>query len=78
MNNTGQVERELGQQGQFQRTVIHAFGLRPAWREVFLLCDVQGFTIAEAAIILGLGPAVVTTRLDQARHQMNARLQGQP
>jgi len=78
MNYTDQLEREVGEQGQFQRVVMHAFGLRPAWREVFLLCDVQGFTIAEAAIILGLGPVVVATRLDQARRQMDTRLQGRP
>jgi len=78
MNYDDQVQQDTASQGEFQRVLMYAFGLRPAWREVFLLCDVQGFTIPEAAIILGLGPEMVASRLDQARRQMDARLQGLP
>ena len=57
---------------------MHAFGLRPVIRRAFLLCDIQGFTVAEAAAILGVSPAAVTTRLDRARREMNVRLAVQP
>jgi DNA-directed RNA polymerase specialized sigma24 family protein len=74
MNSNGPVARKASEQGAFQRIVMHAFGLRPNWRGVFLLCDIQGFTIAESAAILGVSPATVTSRLDLARREMNARL----
>jgi DNA-directed RNA polymerase specialized sigma24 family protein len=61
-------------QDALERIVMHAFGLRPVFRRAFLLCDIQGFTVAEAAAILGISPAAVTTRLDRARRELNVRL----
>jgi DNA-directed RNA polymerase specialized sigma24 family protein len=57
--------------------VLHAFGLRPALRDVFLLCDIQGVTIAEAAAILNISPAVVATRLVRARREVNALVESE-
>ena len=56
--------------GVVQAVVMHALQLRPALREVFILCDIQGFDAAEAATILGVGSEVVGTRLKRARRQM--------
>jgi DNA-directed RNA polymerase specialized sigma24 family protein len=53
---------------------MHALRLRPALRRVFLLCDIQGFTVDHAAGILSISPAAVRTRLDRARREMNVRL----
>jgi DNA-directed RNA polymerase specialized sigma24 family protein len=61
-------------QDALERIVMHAFGLQPAFRRVFLLCDIRGFTVAEAAAILGIGPAAAETRLDRARREINVRL----
>ena len=74
MNSNEGVTRMATDQDALERIVTHAFGLRPVFRRVFLLCDIQGFTVAEAAAILGISPAAVTTRLDRARREMNVRL----
>jgi DNA-directed RNA polymerase specialized sigma24 family protein len=39
--------------GTFERIVLTAFELSPEHREVFFLCDMQDFTIAETGTILG-------------------------
>jgi len=74
MNSNGSIERMTTDHDALERIVIHAFGLCPVFRRAFLLCDIQGFTVAEAAAILGISPAAVTARLDRARREMNARL----
>src|SRR5262249_32958606 len=67
----------VGERAEFQRIVTNALGLTYACREVFLLCDIQGFTISKAAGFLGISPAVVRTRLNQARREMHERLRNQ-
>jgi len=74
MNGNGSVALKASDQGAFQRIVLHAFGLRPVYRDVLLLCDIQGFTIDEAAAILDIDPSAVSARLDRARRQLNGRL----
>jgi DNA-directed RNA polymerase specialized sigma24 family protein len=74
MNGNSPVVRKTGEQDALQKIVMHAFSLRPAFRRVFLLCDIQGFTVARAAAILGLSNAAVRTRLYRARREMNVRL----
>ena len=66
--------RKASKPGEFQKIVIHAFGLRPAFSKVFLLCDIGGLTVAEAASILGISHAAVTLRLERARRELQARL----
>ena len=66
-----------GQDG-LERILMHAFGMRPILRGAFLLCDIRGFAVAEAAVILGISPIAVITRLDRARRQMNVRLGTEP
>ncbi len=53
---------------------MQAFRLPSVFRRLFLLCDIQGFTVAEAAVILGISLAAVTKRLDRARREINVRL----
>lgn len=48
--------------------------LSPAYREVFLLRDVQKFSISETAQVLGIGEGNVKTRLLRARLQMRDAL----
>jgi len=67
-------ERSASQPMEFQKRLMYALGLPHGWSEVFLLCDVQGHTPAEAAIILELSPAEVTFRLELARREIEARL----
>jgi len=74
MNGNSPVVRKTGEQDALQEIVMHAFSLRPAFRRVFLLCDIQGFTVARTAAILGISNAAVRTRLYRARLEMNVRL----
>ena len=73
--NRSAVEQEVSAQRIFQRVVTLAFGLRPVLRKVFLLCDIRGCTIADAAAILGISPAAVTARLTRARREIDRRLE---
>ena len=57
-----------------QKMMALALGLSPAFRKAFLLCDVHGFSVEEAAVILGINPAAVVIRLNRARRELNARL----
>jgi DNA-directed RNA polymerase specialized sigma24 family protein len=66
--------KKVSEPAEFQRIVMHAFGLHPMFRSVFLLCDIRGFTIGETATILGISHAAVIRRLRRARHEVNTRL----
>ncbi len=74
MYGNGPITRMTSDRDALERIVMQAFGLPPVFRKVFLLCDIQGFTAAEAAAILGISPAAVTKRLDRARREINVRL----
>ncbi len=60
--------------GVFQALVMHALQMQRRFREVFILCDIQGRTVPEAAALLGITPATVMTRLLEARHQMREEI----
>jgi predicted DNA-binding protein (UPF0251 family) len=57
--------------GVMQAVLMHALQLRPSCREVFLLCDIQRHSIAEAAAILGISRNAAKRRLDLARRRMD-------
>lgn len=78
MNSDGPDGRYSTDQGVFQKLVMHAFGLPPSRREVFLLCDVKGLTIPEVAVLLGISSTMVRTGLAQARREVRARLSTGP
>jgi DNA-directed RNA polymerase specialized sigma24 family protein len=54
----------------FQAIVMQALQLRPIYREVFILCDIKGYSTSEAAAILAISEAAVTRRLRRARGLM--------
>jgi DNA-directed RNA polymerase specialized sigma24 family protein len=78
MNTNDSITRLSTDLDALERIVMHAFGLRPVIRRAFLLCDIRGFTVAEAAAILGISPAAVMARLNRARREMNVRLAVRP
>jgi DNA-directed RNA polymerase specialized sigma24 family protein len=57
--------------GVMQAVLMHALQLRRRCREVFLLCDIQQHSVAEAAAILGISRAAASRRLYRARRRMN-------
>jgi DNA-directed RNA polymerase specialized sigma24 family protein len=57
--------------GVLQAVVMHAMQLQRAFREAFILCDIQGCSITEASFILGVAPETVIRRLGRARRKMD-------
>lgn len=74
VNGKDEMAQRVRDPEAFQRVVLHAFRLQPVFREVFLLCDVQECTIAEAAAILNISPAAAAVRLDRARRLLDAQM----
>ena len=54
----------------FQLTLLRAFGLSKAYRDVFLLKDIQGHTLAEIAAMLGISIDTALVRLNRARREV--------
>lgn len=69
LEEPGETVPSREKQDDSGRIALIAFGLRPMWRDVLLLCDVQGFSVSEASIILGLTTDLVLAHLHQARLQ---------
>ncbi len=63
-------EASLERPGAFQLTLLRAFGLPQAYRDVFLLKEVQGHTLAEIAAILGIRIDTALVRLQRARREI--------
>ena len=57
--------------GVMQAVLMHALELRRSCREVFLLCEIQHYSVSEAAAILGISRAAANRRLRSARQRMN-------
>ena len=53
-----------------QLTALRAFLLAPACRDVFVLRDIQGYTLPEVAAVLGISRKVVNRHLRRARREM--------
>ena len=71
--------REIPHEALQAKQLRHALSvalasLTPKHRAVFVLRDVQHFTIAETAELLGIRKSAVKTRLMRARHQMRDAL----
>lgn len=60
-------ESGLEEPGAFQCMLLRAFELPKTYREVFLLKEIQGHTLAEIAAILGINIDTVWVRLKRAR-----------
>ena len=50
--------------------VLRAFGLPKGYRDVFLLKEIQGYTLAEIAAILGISIDTVAGRLKSAHREI--------
>jgi len=56
--------------GAFQLTILKALEMPKAYRDVFLLKEIQGYGLAEIAAILGIGIDTVIVRLKRARREI--------
>ncbi|HZE27075.1 MAG TPA: sigma factor-like helix-turn-helix DNA-binding protein [Terriglobales bacterium] len=54
----------------FQLTMLRAFLLPPACRDVFVLKEIQGYTLPEVAAVLGISKDDVTKHLRRAQREM--------
>jgi DNA-directed RNA polymerase specialized sigma24 family protein len=59
----------LEKPGAFQLTLLRALELPKAYREVFLLREIQGYTFAEIAAILGISIDTALVRWKRARRE---------
>ena len=66
------MDMAAGEKSEFQKTIMRAFHLDPVSRDIYLLCDIQGFTCREVAFVLGMSLGEVTARLADARRDMNS------
>ena len=64
---------------QALRVVLACLQRLPARRrEVFILCELEGASPAQAAELLGVSPNAVRSRLMHARRELDRRLHGSP
>jgi len=56
--------------GAFQRLLLRAFELPKDYRDVLLLKEIQGHTLAEIAAILGISIDTALVRLMRARREI--------
>jgi len=56
--------------GAFQCLLLRAFELPKAYRDVFLLREIQGHTLGEIAAILEISPRTAVVRLKRARRAL--------
>jgi DNA-directed RNA polymerase specialized sigma24 family protein len=63
-------DRRMEPPGVFQRTLLRAFGLPKRYRDVFLLKEIQGHSLAEIAVILGISIDTALVRLKHARREI--------
>ena len=54
----------------FQLTMLRAFLLPVACRDVYVLKDIQGYTLPEVATVLGISKDEATKYLRRARREM--------
>ena len=57
----------------FQLTMLHALLLPPRSRDVFVLTELHGYTLAEVAKVLGMNRDDVKKHLRRARREMRNR-----
>jgi len=70
-----EIPSEALEQKELKTALSRAISsLKPMYREVFILRDVQGLNVRETAEALGLNEALVRTRLLRARLQMRDAL----
>jgi DNA-directed RNA polymerase specialized sigma24 family protein len=65
------AERSHIPSGVMQAVLMHGLQLRRSYREVFLLCEIQGLSVGEAAVILGISRSAAKRRLTVAHRRMD-------
>src|SRR5579864_5423513 len=60
----------MEQPGCFQLTLLRAYGLHKAYRDVFLMKEIQGHTLAQIAATLGISIDTALVRLKHARREI--------
>ena len=60
----------LDRPGAFQCAILRALELPKVYREVFLLKEIQGHSLAEIAAILGISIDTARVRLERARREI--------
>jgi DNA-directed RNA polymerase specialized sigma24 family protein len=61
----------LDQPGAFQQLVFRAFALRDGYREVFLLKEIRGHSLAEIAAMLGISIDTARAWWQSARREID-------
>ena len=69
-------DHEAVERQQSDRVAVAMASLPDDWREVLLLCLVEGMDTREVAEVLGLREDAVRKRLSRARTELHARLAG--
>jgi DNA-directed RNA polymerase specialized sigma24 family protein len=69
---TREEHPHLDEPGAFQCLLLRALELPDSYREVFLLKDVQGHSMAEIAARLGITVEAAWTRLKRARREIGS------
>jgi len=70
-----EIPSEALRRKELRQALTHAISqLKPIYRDVFTLRDIQQCSVAETAIALAISEASVKTRLLRARHQMRDAL----
>ena len=70
-NRTGRSAKPGEDAGlSFQLRMLRAFLLPPAYRDVFVLKEIQGYTLREVTAVLGISRNEVTRNLQRARREM--------
>ena len=59
--------------GAFQNTILSAFELREGYREVFLLKEIQGYSLAEIAATLGISIDTALAHWKSAHREIGQR-----
>ena len=67
---TRKVHSQMEEPGAFQCLLLRASQLPRAYREVFLMSEIQGHTIAEIAATLGIPVDTALARLKRARREI--------
>jgi DNA-directed RNA polymerase specialized sigma24 family protein len=60
--------------GAFQRALLRAFELPKAYRDVFVLTDIQGYTLPEIASMLRISTRTAQSRLERARREIGCEV----
>ena len=68
------VPKSILEPSAFHSIVLNAFELSATCRDIFLLCDMQDYTVTETGTILGISECEVSDRLVEARQELNKRM----